>query len=245
MTIHGVVVGRSRARRALAGVLVLFCLALTLRAAPDLRELLGEADFKKAGLDKLSPAELAFLASRLVEQPVVANATDVPVVAPAATVAGQPVPAAVPCVDQPASAKPTGVAPSASAGAPVASLVTVQAPGEAPIQVSADELRTLREMQKLPKGEAAFGHEDKLSAKVVKIQKVPDQIVSTIAGPFTGWEGKTIFRLTNGQVWRQVDPGVFDVNLKDPEVTITKGLMGAFFLRVKGYGTKIRVVRTQ
>jgi len=225
MTIHGVVGSRSRVRRALAGVLVLFCLALTLRAAPDLRELLGEEDFRKAGLDKLSPAELAFLASRLVEQPVSAKATDeAGPVAPATAVAA---------------------ASDAPRPSPSPATVTVQAPGEAPIQVSTEELRALREMQKLPKGESAFGNEDKLAAKVVKIQKVPDQIVSTIEGPFTGWEGKTIFRLSNGQVWRQADPGVFDVNLNSPKVTISKGMMGAFYLRVEGYGTKIRVVRTQ
>jgi len=247
MTIHGVVGSRSRVRRALAGVLVLFCLALTLRAAPDLRELLGEEDFRKAGLDKLSPAELAFLASRLVEQPVSAKASDAasPGDANTSTVATVTPAAAAPAVDQPASAKPTGVASSTSAKTAAAAVVTVQAPGEAPIQVSTEELRALREMQKLPKGESAFGNEDKLAAKVVKIQKVPDQIVSSIDGPFIGWEGKTIFRLSNGQVWRQADPGVFDVNLKNPEIIISKGMMGAFYLRVKGYGSKVRVVRTQ
>jgi len=236
MTIHGVVLGRSRVSRALAGVLVLFCLALTLRAAPDLRELLGEADFKKAGLDKLSPAELAFLASRLVEAPVSAPAS----VSADASNATSPVSVGTVAVSD--APRPS---PLASGPSPSPATVTVQAPGEAPIQVSTEELRALREMQKLPKGEAAFGHEDKLSAKVVKIQKVPDQIISSIAGPFGGWEGKTLFRLTNGQVWRQADPGVFDVNLKDPEIIISKGMMGAFYLRVKGYGSKVRVVRTQ
>lgn len=95
----------------------------------------------------------------------------------------------------------------------------------------------------LPSGESAFGHEEILAAKVIKIQKVPNEIQSRIVGPFRGWTGRTLFVLENGQEWKQSESGEFDVNMDTPEVTIRKGLLGVFYLHVKGYGTSIKVRR--
>jgi hypothetical protein len=95
----------------------------------------------------------------------------------------------------------------------------------------------------LPSGEAAFGQEEKLAVEVVKIQKVPDEIHSRIAGHFEGWSGKTVFILENGQHWKQTESGNFDVSLDSPEVTIKKGLFGVFYLRVSGYGSTVKVKR--
>ena len=74
---------------------------------------------------------------------------------------------------------------------------------------------------------------------------MPSAIRSRIPGDFSGWDGRTHFALENGQVWRQTEPGVFSVRLTNPIVVIEKGLMGAFYLRVEGYGSRIRVKRVK
>ena len=41
-------------------------------------------------------------------------------------------------------------------------------------------------------------------AKLAPAGNGPDLIVSRIDGDFEGWEGETIFKLENGQIWQQV-----------------------------------------
>ena len=45
-------------------------------------------------------------------------------------------------------------------------------------------------------------------------------IESTIAGDFEGWEGETIFKLDNGQIWQQVEYDYTYEYAYRPEVTI-------------------------
>ncbi len=97
----------------------------------------------------------------------------------------------------------------------------------------------------LPQGEAAFGNEQQLHVQAEKLQRVPTSIRSRIPGAFSGWEGKTDFHLENGQVWRQVDGSQFSVNLTDPVIIIEKGLLGAFYLHVDGYGSRVKVKRVK
>lgn len=69
-------------------------------------------------------------------------------------------------------------------------------------------------------------------------------IKSRIDGPFTGWRGNTEFKLENGMVWRQAEPGLFSVNeMENPEVEIRPGMFGVWRLRVAGYNTRVRVER--
>lgn len=72
-------------------------------------------------------------------------------------------------------------------------------------------------------------------------------IVSTLPGTFTGWQGGEVFTLANGQVWRSVDPGsaLRGVNLTNPRVTISKGLFGAWRLKVEGYNASVKVERVE
>jgi hypothetical protein len=97
----------------------------------------------------------------------------------------------------------------------------------------------------LPQGEAAFGNEQQLHLQAERLQRVPSSIRSRIRGAFSGWEGRTVFSLENGQVWRQVDGARFSVNLVDPTVIIEKGVLGAFYLRVDGYGSRVKVKRVK
>lgn len=68
------------------------------------------------------------------------------------------------------------------------------------------------------------------------------QIESRIIGDFHGWTGDTIFRLENGQVWKQAGPGYFETNLKNPKVLIKKLMIG-YVLIVDGYSKEVFVRR--
>ncbi len=173
-------------------VLPLVALALPAfgeAAEPGLiQRLLTPEEFHRAGLDKLTPEELAFLNASLAGAGVSAPQQTGP--RPAATEAALPPP-----------------------------------------------------VPQLPQGEAAFGNEQELHARAERLQRVPSSIRSRIRGEFSGWEGRTDFHLENGQVWHQVDGSQFSVNLVDPTVIIEKGLLGAFYLRVEGYGSSVKVKR--
>lgn len=39
--------------------------------------------------------------------------------------------------------------------------------------------------------------------QAVPVRQITDVIESQIDGDFNGWEGETVYRLTNGQVWQQ------------------------------------------
>ena len=93
--------------------------------------------------------------------------------------------------------------------------------------------------------EKAFGEELIPEKQKEKKENEPDSIRLKIPGRFSGWDGKTYFRLDNGQVWKQVDNQTFYVNIKDPEVEISKGMFGTYFLSVVNYGSKCKVKRVK
>jgi hypothetical protein len=94
-------------------------------------------------------------------------------------------------------------------------------------------------------GAAGFGREEALRRDFEEKQAIPREIHSRLPGPFAGWAGQTRFHLENGQVWQQVEPGLFSVVLDSPAVTIRRGRLGAFYLGVDGYGSRVKVRRVQ
>ncbi len=72
----------------------------------------------------------------------------------------------------------------------------------------------------------------------------PGRIESRVVGDFRGWTGNTIFRLENGQIWKQAGPGYFQVNMENPKVTIKKLLIG-YVLKVHGYAKEVFVRRVK
>lgn len=78
--------------------------------------------------------------------------------------------------------------------------------------------------------------------------KPPPRLVARVLPPFTGWDGRTEFRLDNGQVWRQRLPGryVHQGGLDSPtDVVITRNFFGFFVLTVtsSGRGTGVERVK--
>ena len=69
-------------------------------------------------------------------------------------------------------------------------------------------------------------------------------IQSRIAGDFRGFGDGRTYTLENGQVWQQVDGArLAGVSGTGREVTIKPGVLGAWFMRVKGYNTAAKVRR--
>jgi hypothetical protein len=89
--------------------------------------------------------------------------------------------------------------------------------------------------------EAEFGLERSRTAKAGRA----DSIRSRIPGEFLGWEGDTIFELENGQVWRQTDSTRVGMRRMNPEVEISRGILGGFFLSVDGLNRRVRVERVE
>lgn len=72
-----------------------------------------------------------------------------------------------------------------------------------------------------------------------------DHLETTIAGYFDGWVAGQRIRLANGQVWKVVDGSDDVMELRDPKVTIKRGLLGAIFLDIEGAHRNPKVQRVQ
>lgn len=82
------------------------------------------------------------------------------------------------------------------------------------------------------------------STKQVK-KESKKSIHSSIDGQFNGWSGKTIFRLKNGQVWKQRLDGHWRTNLQSPKVTIKRNFFGFYEMRLDDSTRKIGVKRIE
>jgi hypothetical protein len=71
------------------------------------------------------------------------------------------------------------------------------------------------------------------------------EIRTRIAGDFSGWNGKTVFRLENGQVWQQRTDGRWTRRLQSPEVVLSKNVLGFWMLRVVDGDRAVGVKRIQ
>jgi hypothetical protein len=73
------------------------------------------------------------------------------------------------------------------------------------------------------------------------------KIVETrISGGFSGWRGKTTFKLDNGQEWTQAESGQFSNGHYDnPKVKIKPMLLGSWLMWVEPCGCSVRVERTK
>lgn len=59
-------------------------------------------------------------------------------------------------------------------------------------------------------------------------------ITTRILGEFSGWTGKTIFVLENGQTWQQRRRGRWKTSLVNPEVVLSRNFTGAYELSIVG-----------
>jgi len=71
-----------------------------------------------------------------------------------------------------------------------------------------------------------------------------ETVETHISGLFTGWHGHTVFKLDNGQEWKQAESGAYDAGkFEDPVVRIKPMLLGSWLMYVEGCGCSVRVNR--
>jgi len=68
-------------------------------------------------------------------------------------------------------------------------------------------------------------------------------IESGIDGPFTGWSGRTRFKLRNGQVWEQVGGGSHYFKADNPKVRIEPKAFGSWKMYVGDSNRGVKVKR--
>ena len=72
-----------------------------------------------------------------------------------------------------------------------------------------------------------------------------DDLTTRLAGSFTGWDGDTVFRLENGQLWQQIDSSYLYSRSESPRVTMRRAAFGSYLLQVEGIGWTVRVRRLE
>ncbi len=72
-----------------------------------------------------------------------------------------------------------------------------------------------------------------------------DQITSSIDGTFDGWEGRTRFKLANGQIWevRRRNSLRSYRAVENPEVIVRKNGMGFYIMEVPSVNARVPVTR--
>jgi len=75
-----------------------------------------------------------------------------------------------------------------------------------------------------------------------KPKKTQNIIESRIDGEFTGWEGETIFKLVNGQIWQQASYAYHYSYKYSPRVMIF-AIGDSYEMQVEGIDSRIQVVR--
>jgi len=71
-------------------------------------------------------------------------------------------------------------------------------------------------------------------------------VESRIDGKFSGWYGKNVFKLENGQEWTQAESGTMTTgNYDHPKVKIKPMLVGSWLMYVEACGCSVRVDRTK
>lgn len=138
-------------------------------------------------------------------------------------------------------AAPTAVAPvaasaSSAAQSPTAAIAAVAPEPVVPVQAAAATPATAPAAA--PAASERFGLELK-QAPVEQLEQLRAMVVKRKKDPY----GKWVITLDNGQVWKQSESTSF--SFPSEQVTIERGLLGAFYLRADGQNKSIKVKRQQ
>lgn len=91
-----------------------------------------------------------------------------------------------------------------------------------------------------PAPTGTFGLEQRIA------ESAPDRLDSRLAAVIDGWEPNTRFTLENGQVWQVSDGSrAYYGSLDKPKVSITRGMLGSFYMSIEGVAQTPRVRRVQ
>lgn len=123
-------------------------------------------------------------------------------------------------------------------------------------KLSAEELEALNQWLRSQMGvrggagsvAAAGAAPEPVDTRGLRQSSGPDEdIITSIPGTFRGWSGRgQRIRFANGQVWETVDStSRLTINVENPNVRIRSGMLGAWYLSVDGYNTRVRVRRIE
>ncbi len=85
--------------------------------------------------------------------------------------------------------------------------------------------------------------EEDAAEEAAKVATRDEPFEAEIEGPFSGWGGKTVFTLSNGQVWRQRTGSNYRHTAKGQTVAVKKNFMGLWTLTVLSSGRTVGVYR--
>jgi hypothetical protein len=191
----------------------------TLRADDSFTKALSPEDFQAAGLNKLTPDELARLDALIRGEKAGA-------VAKAKEETAQVVTAAV-------TEKVT-----AAVTEKVTAAVTASVAETVRQQVKAEDQKAEQ------KKAASAGFIERMKVVLKPGTEIEyTTLDALLVPPFHGWQKDTILRLTNGQRWIVTDDGNYwaDLTEKPVHVRVVPGTMGGFFMEIeKGGRPKVR-----
>ena len=85
--------------------------------------------------------------------------------------------------------------------------------------------------------------EDEEAEEAAREAALNEPFEAEILGPFSGWSGKTVFTLSNGQVWRQRNGSDYRHTAQGQTVAVKKNFMGYWTLTVLSSGRTVGVRR--
>ena len=85
--------------------------------------------------------------------------------------------------------------------------------------------------------------EEDAAEEAARVATRDEPFEADIVGPFSGWGGKTVFTLSNGQVWRQRTGSNYRHTADGQTVAVKKNFMGLWTLTVLSSGRTVGVYR--
>ena len=85
--------------------------------------------------------------------------------------------------------------------------------------------------------------EEDAAEEAARVATRDEPFEADIVGPFSGWGGKTVFTLSNGQVWRQRTGSNYRHTAAGQTVAVKKNFMGLWTLTVLSSGRTVGVYR--
>ena len=201
--------------------------------APGIKALMTPQQYQSAGLHKPSEQERTALYQWMREYSGKTSAAQPGQVQPAA--AAQPAVVAATSAVVPAPAV-TASAPAAGAAVATAAVVSPAPAATAPATVSAvtPPEATVAVATPVPAAASVQEVEENFGRPEPR-ESSPEEafkLYATVKQPFRGWNGKTVFYLDNGQIWKQRSHGRYTYMGDDSRVVISKNKMGFFEMRL-------------
>jgi hypothetical protein len=85
--------------------------------------------------------------------------------------------------------------------------------------------------------------EEDAAEEAARVATRDEPFEAEIEGPFSGWGGKTVFTLSNGQVWRQRTGSNYRHTAEGQTVAVKKNFLGLWTLTVLSSGRTVGVYR--